>query len=105
MRVLHPFVALILGCVLFSQCQKEVSYVRTGSPGPAGSPTSLRANLQGNVLDENGQPADNTVIKIGSQTTTTDLKGYFRMNDVAVDKNATLVSAEKSGIFHRLSLF
>jgi hypothetical protein len=55
--------------------------------------------LQGNVLDENGQPADNTVIKIGSQTTTTDLKGYFRMNDVAVDKNATLVSAEKSGYF------
>ena len=99
MRVLHPFVALILGCVLFSQCQKEVSYVGTGSPGTAGSPALTRANLQGNVLDENGQPADNTIIKIGSQTTTTDSKGYFRINDVAMDKNATLVSAERSGYF------
>ena len=100
MRVLHPFVALILCCVLFSQCQKEVSYVRTGSPGPAGSPTPLRANLQGNVLDENGQPEDNAIIKIGSQTTTTDSKGYFRINDVAMDKNATLISAERSFKFY-----
>jgi hypothetical protein len=99
MRALHRYVALVLGCVLFTQCQKGLSYIGSSDPAGANIPSPLLANLQGNILDENGQSADNTVIKVGSQTATTDSKGYFRINNVVLDKNATLVIAEKAGYF------
>lgn len=99
MRSAYRFIVLILTAVLFYQCQKEVSYVGSGDPGQVILPNPLKANLQGNVLDENGQPADNVVIKVGSEFATTDDKGYFRINDAALDKNAALVSAQKAGYF------
>src|SRR4030095_7718392 len=99
MRVLDRCVVLAVACVLFNQCQKEVKYIGSGDAGTAVFPNPLRANLQGNVLDENGQPAENTTIRVGSQTATTDSKGYFRINSVVLDKNATLVTAEKIGYF------
>lgn len=99
MRVVHRCVVLAIVCVLFNQCQKEVKYIGSGDLGAALSPNPLRANLQGNVLDENGQPAENAIIKVGSQTTTADAKGYFRINGAVLDKNATLVTAEKTGYF------
>jgi hypothetical protein len=99
MRPVYRFVVLALTAVLFYQCQKEVSYVGSGDPGQVVLPNPLKANLQGNVLDENGQPAENVVIKVGSEFSTTDDKGYFRMNNAALDKNAALVSAQKAGYF------
>jgi hypothetical protein len=99
MRSAYRFTILVLTAILFYQCQKEVSYVGSGDPGQVVLPNPLKANLQGNVLDENGQPAGNVVIKIGSEFTTTDVKGYFRMNNAALDKNAALVSAQKAGYF------
>jgi len=77
-----------------------VKYIGSSDQGAGSSvPNPLLANLQGNILDENGQPAENAVIKVGSQTTTTDSKGYFRINGAVLDKNATLVTAEKAGYF------
>jgi hypothetical protein len=99
MRSVYRFTTLALTAILFYQCQKEVSFVGTGDPGQVILPSPLKANLQGNVLDENGQPAENVVIKVGSEFTTTDAKGYFRMNNAALDKNAALVSAQKAGYF------
>ena len=99
MRSAYRFIVLALTAILFYQCQKEVSYVGSSDPGQVTLPSPLKANLQGNVLDENGQPAENVVIKVGSEFTTTDAKGYFRMNNAALDKNAALVSAQKAGYF------
>jgi hypothetical protein len=99
MRSACRFIVLALTAVLFYQCQKEVSYVGTSDPGQTILPSPLKANLQGNVVDESGQPAENVVVKVGSEFTTTDAKGYFRMNNAALDKNAALVSAQKAGYF------
>jgi hypothetical protein len=99
MRVLHRFVALAVVCILFNQCQKELKYIGTGDPGASTSPQPLRANLQGNIVDENNQPAENAVVKVGSETTTTNSHGYFRINNAALDKNAALVTVEKTGYF------
>ncbi|MGZ3952657.1 MAG: carboxypeptidase-like regulatory domain-containing protein, partial [Flavisolibacter sp.] len=99
MRILYRFVLLVLASTLLSQCQRELSYVGTGDPGQVVLPSPLTANLQGNVLDENGQPAANVVITVGAQITATDTKGYFRINNASLDKNTALVTADKTGYF------
>ena len=99
MRTLHRFVLLVITSAMFSQCQRELSYVGTGDSGQVVLPSPLTANLQGNILDENGQPAANVVIKVGSEITATDTKGYFRINKAPLDKNAALVVADKTGYF------
>ena len=85
--------------MLFDQCQKEVSYVGSGDPGQVVFPDPLQANLQGNIIDENGQPAAGVTIKVGAKTSFTDSKGYFRINNASLDKNAALVTEEKAGYF------
>src|SRR5690242_5702259 len=77
MRPAHRFITLILIAVLFYQCQREVSYIGSSDPGQIALPNPITAHLQGNVLDENGQPAPNVVIKVGTEITATDDNGYF----------------------------
>jgi hypothetical protein len=105
MRSVHRFIILILGSVLFFQCQKEVSYIGRGDQGQVLLPNPVTANLQGNVLDESGQPASDVAIKVGSKTTITDATGYFRINDAPLDKNVALVTAEKTGYFRTFRSF
>jgi hypothetical protein len=105
MRSVYRLLLLAILPVLFYQCQRELSYVGTGDPGQVVLPSPLTANLQGNVLDENGQPAANVAIQVGTETTITDTKGYFRINNAALDKNAALVTAEKTGYFKALRSF
>ena len=105
MRIIRAF-ALILVAVLFYQCQKEVSHI--GGPDPLPvivSPEPINARLQGNVFDENGQPAQNVTVKVGNQTATTDAKGYFRIMNAALDKKSSLVTAEKTGYFKAYRTF
>jgi hypothetical protein len=99
MRVLHRFAVLAVVCILFNQCQKELKYIGTGDPGATISPHPLRANLQGNIVDENNQPTENAVIKVGSETAVTNAQGYFRINNAALDKNTAVVTVEKTGYF------
>ncbi len=105
MRSVYLFVILVLSSILFFQCQKEISYIGSSDQGQVALPNPVRANLQGNVLDENGQPASNVVIKAGSEIAVTDTKGYFRINDAPLDKNAALVTAEKTGYFKAFRSF
>lgn len=99
MRFVYRFIFLAFASVLFSQCQRELSYVGSSDPGQVVLPSPQKANLQGNVLDENGQPAANVVITVGSEVTATNSKGYFRINNASLDKNASLVTAQKTGYF------
>lgn len=99
MRSVYRSAILVLTSILFYQCQKEVSYKDSGGHEKIVLSSPLTANLQGNVFDENEQPAANVVVKVGSEITTTDAKGYFRINNAPLDKNAALVTAEKTGYF------
>lgn len=105
MRSVYRFLLLAILPVLFFQCQRELSYVGSGDPGQVVLPSPLTANLQGNVLDENGQPAANVTIQVGSELTITNAKGYFRINNAPLDKNAALVTAEKTGYFKAFRSF
>lgn len=90
--------ALLLVSVFFIQCNKELSYVGGADPQPA-VPAPITANLQGNVLNENGVPLAGVTVKSGSQTSITDARGYFRFNAASLDKSASYISAEMPGYF------
>lgn len=95
---------VLLASVLLVQCQKEIGFVGTPDTGVV-KPEPLTANVQGNVLDETGQPAAGVTITVGTKTAITDARGYFRINNAALDKNAALVSAEKAGYFKAFRTF
>lgn len=106
MRRTYGIAALLLFALLFFGCQREVSYF--GSPdNPAALPTPdpITAIIQGNVLDETGQPATGVAIQVGNKTATTDSKGYFRITEATLDKKASLVTAIKPGYFKAYRTF
>lgn len=95
--------------MLFFQCQKELGYV--GAPDPEiktptiVTPDPITANLQGNIIDENNQPAAGVNITVGNKTAITDAKGYFRITGASLDKNTSLVVAQKAGYFKGMRVF
>lgn len=82
--------------VISFHCQKELNYVNL--PGSQNLFLTV-FTLQGNVLDENGQPAIGVEIKAGDRGTMTDASGYFRIANASFDKTNHFVTAEKAGYF------
>jgi hypothetical protein len=98
MKRIYKVFCLILISLSLVQCQKELSYI--GSPEPnVVVPEPTTANLQGNILDENGQPAAGVTVTAGIKTALTDANGYFRISEASLDKKSALVMAEKPGYF------
>jgi hypothetical protein len=76
------------------QCQKH--------PGEAPPPVDplaekVTASIKGRVTDENNRPVNNASVVTGSSTTTTDINGYFRFDNIQLAKNAGFVLVEKTG--------
>ena len=93
--------------LFFVGCQREVSFNGTGGGTSDISPLPdpITSALQGNVFDENGQPASGVMVHVGSAMATTDAGGYFRILNAALDKKASLVTAEKAGYFKAFRTF
>lgn len=68
-------------------------------PDNLSEPAPVTATVQGNILDENGDPAAGVTVKAGNKNAITDAKGYFRIINASLDKSASLVTAEKTGYF------
>lgn len=102
MSVMKKIIYYFTTCLLFISmgCQKEISFTsQTSGSEP------VTAILQGNVVDENGNPASGVTITVGAKTTATDAKGYFRIRNASLDKSVSLVTAEKAGYFKALRVF
>jgi hypothetical protein len=83
--------------IISFHCQKEVSYVGQNSSGSLS--LAGEVTIQGNIVDEAGQPIAGTFIRSGDKTTTTDARGYFRIAGSLDDRGVSLVTAEKDGYF------
>jgi hypothetical protein len=108
---------IITNCLLASlfisifllSCQKEV---KTDDPGTGGggtgtvvNPTPVQGTVTGKVVDNNNNAVAGATVKAGSNTTITDNRGLFRLNNVQLDKYAALVTVEKSGFFKGYRVF
>lgn len=97
MKLIKAF-AIILISLSFAACQKDLSDFGSPDPIPV-LPDPITARIQGTVLDEAGIPATGVSVKIGNQSATTDNRGYFRFQNASLDKQSSLVTAEKAGYF------
>jgi hypothetical protein len=106
MKRFYYSILLICVSVITFNCQKEINYSLAVLPGTGNNNADpVTATLQGNIIDENDQPAADVTIRVGNKTATTDGRGYFRIIDAALDKNASLVVAEKAGYFKAFRTF
>lgn len=106
MKKTSGFVGLLLLSLYFVQCHRELSYY--GAPDNTASlptPDPITATVQGNVFDENGQPAMGVAVQAGNNSSVTDAKGYFRITEASLDKKASLVTATKQGYFKAYRTF
>ncbi len=99
MKKLSWLVALVVISFLFFRCQKDISFIGGPDAGVSVSPDPITASIQGNITDENDMPAIGALVTAGTSTTITDANGYFRITDALLDKNTSLVTAEKGGYF------
>src|SRR6478735_167655 len=104
--------ASFLAMILLTACEREFrSDVRQAvNPGTTTTIDAVKlkpitADLQGNIYDENDQPAVGVNIKIGAKTATTNSEGYFRIEDAALDKSGSFITAEKAGYFRAYRSF
>jgi hypothetical protein len=101
---LLPFLSLLF----IISCQKEV---RTDVPGTGGgtgttiNPSPVQGTVTGKVVDNNDNAVPGATVRAGSSTTTTDSRGLFRFNNIALDKYSSLVTVEKSGFFKGYRVF
>jgi hypothetical protein len=98
MKKLTTVLLLATITLLTFNCQKEINYNVPGGQDNS-SQAPITGTLQGNVLDENGDPAAGVSIKVGTKTAMTNSKGYFRIAAAVLDRNASHVTAEKPGYF------
>ena len=86
----------LLLILLFStyQCQKN-----PGENPPPVDPLAekVTASIKGRVTDENNRPVNNASVVAGTNTTTTDINGFFEFNNIQLAKNAGFVLVEKAG--------
>src|SRR6187402_1493757 len=89
---------LLIAILFIWGCRREVSTELPGSKNF--SDQSFIGDLQGNIYDENDQPAADVRIIVDSKNTTTNDNGYFKIENASLNKNASLVTAEKAGYFN-----
>src|SRR5689334_1635985 len=104
MKPVYAALAFLFISVIAFNCQKEVKTIGGNNQVPGNGNNTITSSpvnstLQGNVWDENGKPAKDVSIKVGTVLTTTDDQGYFRIENADLDKNASLVTAIKTGYF------
>lgn len=97
-------VLIVIG-ILFFQCHKEASFIGNPDPGIPVNPSPITANIQGNIFDENDQPAPGVSVTAGPSSAITDANGFFHINAVSLDKNTSLVTAQKDGYFKAYRVF
>lgn len=98
-KLIYAFL-FVVNIVLGLRCQKELSIANGGLFNNSNNNASpVAATLQGNIVDENDDPAAGVSILVGSRSVVTDSKGYFRITDAPLDKNNSVVTAEKAGYF------
>lgn len=107
MNRINRAACLLISSLFFFQCQKDLSYVGgpdTGIPGTTAA-DPIKANLQGTILDEQNQPAAGVSVTVGNTITMTNATGTFRLVGAGLDKNTSLVTAEKPGYFKAYRVF
>lgn len=102
MQTLHKkLVALLVATfltIIYISCQKGLTG-DTFTINPVDDLAKVTASVQGYVTGETDLPVKGAVVTSGVAATTTDIKGYFRFNNIQVSKNNGFVKVAMPGYF------
>jgi len=105
MKGISRVIVLLLVSVFFYQCQKELSFSNNPNNNNTGPASPVEATIQGVITDENDDPVEGAVIKVGSKNAVTDADGFFRILRASLNNRDALVTAEKAGYFKAYRTF
>lgn len=95
--MLKIITTIVLALFMFTMgCKKNDSLPAGEFPDLV---SKVTASASGFVTNEQNQPVQGAVVKMGMAVTTTNLFGYFSFNNVEVPKNAAVIRVENSGYF------
>lgn len=95
--------------IIFTSCKDDTDNSSNNgnpnNPAPSGANPQLSGNMvnasfMGRVTDkETYDPVESALIKIGNETTTTNERGFYLIENVQVDENFALIEITASGYF------
>lgn len=93
-------------CLLIgvSSCKKEINppnsnYLGSVEEGTLDLGNSVQANFFGQVVDEDGQPMENAIVELGSQSTTTNSNGVFRFDNADTREDLTHIKVSHANYY------
>lgn len=86
---------VVLTAIMVYACKKD----RDDSPAPSTPSTTVTIPVTGTIVDENGNPMSDVIVKAGSLSTTTDYSGTFYISTASFSTGRFMISFEKSGYF------
>jgi len=97
----------LLVLLIFSACRKDTDMVTVTEEIPAPEIIEgyqpliqiINGDLIGQVLGAESEPINDALVKMGNNTTTTDIYGHFFFNDVDMNSKGQYVTIEKEGYF------
>jgi hypothetical protein len=105
MKHLIRFSTAILFSLLlvFTGCQKENKNGGGGNNGGTGNnpsePNPVTATVTGLIVNENDLPLPGASVKSGTNSATTDSRGYFTFKNIGLDKFTAMVNVNMNGYF------
>jgi hypothetical protein len=92
--------ALLFISILYFSCKKNTNQNNGGiikNEATSFFTKKISATISGKVMDQNKLPIANAIVKIGSNTTTTNTDGLFSFVAITTSKKATSIQIEKIG--------
>jgi len=107
---MKKLIFLLIGtALLFSSCRKDVNDPIFVPPVVVTDPgiledyeptvTPITGSVDGFINDENGNAIQGATVKLGTQTTTTNVDGHFALLNVAMNKAGTIIQVTQNGYF------
>lgn len=95
--------------LLLASCSKNIDPVDPTPPNTPGfgipAPSPLRADVSGQVVDENNIPVASATVTLGSGSYQTNADGFFNINGANLDKYVSTVTVQKTGYFKAFRSF
>ena len=91
---------LIMSLLFLGSCVKEI----IEDPIKEIPEVKITASLNGTVVDEAQLPLENVSVRVGANSTFTDVNGVFSFNNIEMNQNGTKVSVEKDAYFNNTKL-
>ena len=93
--------------LIFSACRKDIDMVTVTEEIPNPEIIEgyqplieiINGDLIGQVIDAEGAPIADAVVKMGNNTTTTDIYGHFFFNEIDMNSKGQYLTIEKEGFF------